>query len=195
MILISHLISYLIHTNHRSLLVINPSWVLLASHCFLTAANDYRQLYSGSFYVSAGLNHSILNTYRSAKNFKKVKRIILHEKFDPEDELRTGPAANDIALVELEDPFEPGDNIYPGCLLDWHNDKFEDEFVLTGFGRAMPDHEKDFEYRDKDRGTFIVARNRLKMIYLKQRECPYDQAICMTNKDDSVPYTGDSGLF
>lgn len=177
--------------------MINPYWILLASHCFLTAANDYRDLYQGSFYVSAGQNHSILNTYRSSKNFKKVKNIILHEKFDPEEELTAGPAKNDIALVELEEPFELGEDIYPSCLLDWDNDRFKDEFILAGFGRAMPDHEQEFKYRDKERSTLIVARPRLKMLYLKQRNCRfsrfYDQTICMTNARDSVPYTGDSG--
>ena len=143
--------------------------------------------------MAAGANHSIINTYRSSKNFKKVKRIILHEQFDPEEELMIGPAKHDIALVELEDPFELGEDVYPSCLLDWENSEFDDQFTLTGFGQAMPDHEQAFEYRDKERSTFIVARNRLKILYLKQKACPHDQAICMTNERDSVPYAGDSG--
>ena len=83
---------------------------MTASHCLKGLESD--------LYVTAGLDHQLLTTLKSEKNLRKAKRLLVHPTWQTIDENKVPVMSylDDIALVELEKPFEFSEetNIMPG---------------------------------------------------------------------------------
>ncbi|KAG8436321.1 hypothetical protein GDO86_007431, partial [Hymenochirus boettgeri] len=82
--------------------IINREWVLTAAHCFKNFEKNYhilRVVFGG---------HKLSRLHKDAE-IRKVKRIILHEKYIPKT------YANDIALIQLKEPINYNDRIQPAC--------------------------------------------------------------------------------
>ena len=80
--------------------------------------------------------YTVVRTPANFKKVKKVHRLSFDERFiDPETPYYI-LQINDLALLELEEPFRFGEQtgIYPACLLDFEINRFDGEFALAGFG-------------------------------------------------------------
>ncbi|XP_039236863.1 acrosin-like [Pipra filicauda] len=82
--------------------IIRPQWVLSAAHCFINRTNPLSE-----WGVLAGLT----STAESGPHvqIRRIKQVKMHELYD-------GRLLNDIALLELEQPFECTPSIQLACL-------------------------------------------------------------------------------
>lgn len=115
--------------------------------------------------MAAGKSHNLSIAYLDDKNIRNIKNAILHPQFSFEHFTKKKFLAHDIALAELEHPFEFGDDIYPACLNEHHKDKFENaDLFASGFGRT----ELVTRLVPKFPNFQINAIDKLNVFYVKQ---------------------------
>ena len=76
--------------------------------------------------VGAGSDNDLVKIYNHGRIY--AKRVIAHPQFD------TSNLANDIALLELEQPLSLSDTILPGCLDTERARKNYGDVVIAGYG-------------------------------------------------------------
>ncbi|KAJ6218708.1 hypothetical protein RDWZM_004520 [Blomia tropicalis] len=101
--------------------LINERWILTAAHCQPSAM--------GSLIVMLG-QHETNGEHQQLKPVvKAVRRMIVHRDYDPET------FDNDIALLELETPFELKPHVIPICLPDQDHNMVGEYAHVAGFGK------------------------------------------------------------
>uniref|UniRef100_A0ABM5GLH2 Acrosin n=1 Tax=Pogona vitticeps TaxID=103695 RepID=A0ABM5GLH2_9SAUR len=80
-----------------------PPWVLTAAHCFKTKR---RSLHLWKIVVGA----TDLSDLPKTVQLRSVRKVILHQDYNPRTE------ANDIALIQLDNPVTFGNYVQPACL-------------------------------------------------------------------------------
>uniref|UniRef100_A0A7M5VHD3 Peptidase S1 domain-containing protein n=1 Tax=Clytia hemisphaerica TaxID=252671 RepID=A0A7M5VHD3_9CNID len=84
--------------------ILNPNWVLTASHCVAANRNS-----PGYFRLVAGV-HNKTNHNETTQQKVLVKRIIVHPDYS------SRILRNDIALIELSSPFRLNDRVVKACM-------------------------------------------------------------------------------
>lgn len=86
-----------------------------------------------NLYVAAGLDHDLINIYRSELNHKKVKGIFWHPNYFKTQYKRVN---YDVALIEVfEFEFSKRTKIYPACLYFDKITSFGDkDLTIAGYG-------------------------------------------------------------
>lgn len=108
--------------------VITRSFLLTAAHCTNI---------TGELFAVAGADHDLRTLYAIIENNRFIKKMIRHPDFKTVNPSDTDCYnLNDIAIVELELPFEFGaaTNIYPACLPDQHLQYFDGDLYVAGYG-------------------------------------------------------------
>lgn len=176
-----------------SLLVINEYWLLTAGHCYWVQNQTfpYPYLYNiTDFYAGAGV---FVYMSKLKQYYRKVKSLIQHPGYEGPDAMRKlkekkVETKNDIALVELEKPFEFSEktHIAPGCLFEENRSVFEDDLTVAGFG-----------LEELAENRILQIRAKMHFTHLRQTECdpPFvgiRNSICASSNSSGV-YQGDSG--
>lgn len=102
--------------------IIGPRWILTAAHC--------QRGWLGSLKVILGRHEKHENGDQDQTMVElPVKRVIVHPDFTYQH------LANDIALVELEEPIEFNDNTQPICLPSDYDDFAGEMGTISGWGK------------------------------------------------------------
>ncbi|XP_039598749.1 transmembrane protease serine 9-like [Polypterus senegalus] len=101
--------------------LISDRWVLTAAHCFIGAPDwESMMVMAGGYRLSFFNGNEVL---------RKIKRIVIHERFDVELLL------NDITLLELEAPVLFTPHVQPICLpFESHKFAVGTSCIITGWG-------------------------------------------------------------
>uniref|UniRef100_A0A803SS67 Acrosin n=1 Tax=Anolis carolinensis TaxID=28377 RepID=A0A803SS67_ANOCA len=101
--------------------LVSARWILTAAHCFSNKRNlpHWRAVIGASKLSSLGPEVHV----------RFIKQVVIHEDYKPPQE------ANDIALMELDQPVKCSDYIQPACMPNATTDvdKFNDCFI-SGWG-------------------------------------------------------------
>lgn len=104
--------------------VISKSFVLTSGKCFETAARK-------SIYAVAGSSHHRLIILQSDSR-RRVKNYQIHPEFERIEDKDRLEYRNNLALVELRQPFEFNEtDVFPGCLID-RDFTIDGELLTTG---------------------------------------------------------------
>ncbi|NXD31101.1 ACRO protein, partial [Spelaeornis formosus] len=83
--------------------LINSKWLLTAAHCFVNNTNPINEW-------AVVLGATALGQSGPGVEVRRIKRLIIHEKYIPKLEY------NDIALLELDQPVQCSSTIQIACL-------------------------------------------------------------------------------
>lgn len=101
--------------------LIDLKWVLTAAHC--------QPGMFGSLVVVVGEYDLIGNTDKLKPIVRKVKRMIVHRDYNPSN------FDNDIALLELESPYQIQPHVVPICLPDKEEEFIGQPAMVAGWGK------------------------------------------------------------
>lgn len=101
--------------------LIDYKWILTAAHC--------QPGMMGSLIVMLGQHELYVSPRQFRPVVKTVKRMIIHKHFNPDT------FDNDIALLELDTPFEMQPHIVPICLPDQDDDYVGKYAFVAGWGK------------------------------------------------------------
>lgn len=112
--------------------LIDLKWVLTAAHCkpgvlgslvVVIGQNDQAGRLSGSHDINS------VPSVRLKPFVRKVKRMIIHRDYNPSN------FDNDIALLELESPFQLQPHVVPICLPEKNEDFIGQAAMVAGWGK------------------------------------------------------------
>lgn len=176
-------------------------------------------------FVGVNFGHNMTKAYLPETKRRKIKNFFIHPNYEmvvgvpvPSNSKRdffnlssskVQPTKHDIALVEIEEHFKLGDDIYPACLIEQDFDEFDDNFIIAGYGTEIyvPISRWAFNFskstKIKSNGIEITLFNKdeLKMVFYKQSsDCSkyfinytITDSICAVGESNSSIHFGDSG--